>query len=125
MDATIRAAMRPLPSLLSEWTALLAGPVGWSLQFISSYAFALAVCYGCSSAPLHIGSIAGLVLSVGSGVLAYHNSRVAESAPLDPDDRRVARAKLMASVGMMTGALFTILIFAQWLAIVFLRACPP
>jgi len=117
-----------LPTLRSEWLGLLGAPAGWILQFFLIYPLTLAVCAGHTSLWLHACALLGFAAAVVGGLTALRNWRAADHAsPREAPEYSqapIGRARLMAIVGVMEGALFGILILAQWIAVITLDPCP-
>ena len=94
---------------------MLLPPIAWAVQLQAMW---LTSEYGCYTSDFlwnHVVSITGLVVSAIGWYIAYAEYRewaaIGDNAMHDPRSRR----RFMAMVGVMTGALFTVLIFAQWL----------
>ena len=97
------------------WVGLLLPTAAWAIQLQTVY---LTTEYGCKYGdfmPNHLVSIFALLASAVGGLVAWRNwldaGREWESTGGDETSRR----RFMAILGMLTGALFTLLIFAQWL----------
>ncbi|HEY0458432.1 MAG TPA: hypothetical protein VGC97_04720 [Pyrinomonadaceae bacterium] len=97
------------------WVGLLLPPAAWAIQLQTVY---LASEYGCkymNFMPNHLASVFALLLSIIGGVIAWRNwiesGKQWEAKEANPQ----SRSRFMAILGMMTAALFTLLIFAQWL----------
>jgi hypothetical protein len=108
---------------LGLWVGLLLPPAAWAIQLQTVY---LTSQYGCKYMdflPNHLVSIFALLLAVIGGVVAWRNWietgkkwKSEEASPID-------RSRFMAILGMLTGALFTLLIFAQWLPTILAVPC--
>lgn len=119
------AAESRRPSLLSEWVGLLGSPVSWLLQLQAIYSLTLWACDDGGRWPLHGAAMLGLVMATSSGMVAVRNWRlIGKGWPSDADEGRSARVRTMAALGMLSGALFSLVIVGQWLAIVMLNPCP-
>ena len=97
------------------WLGLLLPPAAWAIQLQTVY---LTSEYGCKYMdfmPNHLASVFTLLLSIIGGVIAWRNwieaGKTWEAKEANPIDR----SRFMAILGMLTSALFTLLIFAQWL----------
>ncbi|HEY8562458.1 MAG TPA: hypothetical protein VIL74_18920 [Pyrinomonadaceae bacterium] len=97
------------------WLGLLLPPGAWAVQLQTVY---LTSEYGCKHAdfmPNHLASVFALLLSVVGGVVSWRSwletGKKWDAQKADPIDR----SRFMAILGMLTSALFTLLIFAQWL----------
>lgn len=102
------------------WAGVLAGPVAWAVQLVAVYAMAAWRCDGGPAWPLHLGSLACLVVAAGGATLAWRDWRAVGGWPGASEEVAVGRTRLMSVVGVMTGSLFVLVIFAQWLAVIVL-----
>ena len=100
---------------LRLWIGMLLPPVAWSVQLEAMW---LTSEYGCYTSDFlwnHVVSLTGLIVSAIGWYIAYAEYRewaaIGDNAMHDARSRR----RFMAMVGVMSGALFTVLIFAQWL----------
>lgn len=109
------AATQPR-SVASLWLVLLGPPVIWLSQFEVKYVLA-ARPQTARHSLLMIGvSVVALALIAVLAVLARRQKEEAAGAPLDVAAGVVGRNRFMARVGLMTCALFSLLIVAQGLA---------
>lgn len=97
------------------WLGLMLPPAAWLIQLQTVY---LASEYGCKYAdfmPNHLASAFALLVSIIGGAVSWRNwlesGKGWNAQKADPTDR----SRFMAILGMLTAALFTLLIFAQWL----------
>ena len=112
-------------SSLRLWAGLLAGPVAWLVQFEAVYAVTPLVCAGGDLLPLHLIMLVGLIVALGGCALSWSDWRTAGRGwPSDADEGKFARARFMSVLGLLTGSLFSLLIVAQWLAVLLLDPCP-
>ena len=97
------------------WLGLLLPPGIWAIQFQTVYLTSEWACYAMDHTWNHVASIAALVISLFGVWVAYSEWKAAgggtEIESSDPETRR----RFMAILALMTGALFTALIFATWL----------
>jgi hypothetical protein len=106
------------------WAAVLAGPVAWAVQLQTVYALAAPAGEGWSEAPLHVVSLLCLLAAAGGGYLAHRGWRTVGGWPSGADEAATGRARLLTVLGQLTGALFAVVILAQWTAAVMLPAHP-
>jgi hypothetical protein len=104
------------------WAGLLAGPVGWFLAFLAVYALAAGAC-GQHAGRLHGLILLGLIVAGGGTVLAWRTWKAAGGEPGPKDEGMVARARLLSTLGLLGGCLFSLVIVAQWIAVAMLTAC--
>lgn len=107
------------------WAGVFSGPVAWAIQFQISYTLAPFICNHrwlalCS----HLVTVVLLVAAVGGGWLAHgHWRQLGGGWPKGGDAGTEGRTRFLSVVGMMTSALFSLLILAQWAASFFLDPC--
>ena len=102
-------------SPLMLWAGFLLPPLAWSIHLEVLY---LLSDYGCSNnnfAANHFASAAFLIVSLIGAGIAWSNWQ--RSGAVWPDDSSgaIPRSRFMSVLGLLTGALFSLLIFAQWL----------
>lgn len=103
------------PRALRLWIGFLGPPLIWAVQFQTVYLTSEWACYAMDFTWNHIASIVALVISVLASWVAYSEWRAAGGGTADESGDPATRRRFMAIVGMMSGALFTALIFATWL----------
>ena len=106
------------------WAAVLAGPVAWAVQELGVYVLAAPAAEGWSEVPLHLVSLVCLLAAVGGGYVAHRGWRTVGGWPSGADETASGRTRLLTVLGQMTGALFAVVILAQWLAAMMLPAHP-
>jgi len=115
MSSKRREELREPVSQLVLWTGLLLPPIAWSLQLESVY---LLSDYGCAYnnfTPNHIASAALLLLSLMGWMISWLNWRRSGSTWPNGGPGAIPRSRFMSTLGLLTGALFSALIIAQWL----------
>jgi hypothetical protein len=114
------------------WLGLLVGPTAWAAQLMANWAFGEVI--ACSPAARPVGVVLGvevnafnaivnvvlLALTVVSGVGAFVELRRIRSRP---DDTPAERATWLATAGVMTSALFTLLIAVSFIPLGLIRGC--
>jgi hypothetical protein len=63
----------------------------------------------------HVASVVAILVSLFGLWLAIFEWRAAGGGTDDEDANLRSRRRFMALIGILTGALFTVIIFAQWL----------
>src|SRR4051812_30869108 len=91
------------------WTGLLGGPVAWLVHFQAVYALAMPACAAGDGLALQLVTALCVAASGGAAWLAWRNWRVVRGWPSSSDAGAEARVRLMAVVGVMAGALFTLI----------------
>jgi|SRR3954447_8826222 hypothetical protein len=121
------------PSELGQWTGILGPPIAWMLHFQIAYFLVPRECSVQKHLALHVTFVVCFATSIACGVIAYgllglRAARVpAEQSggAVDtlPDEAASARPRFMAWVGVMSSAMFTLVILAQWIANFFIDPC--
>jgi hypothetical protein len=115
---------------MQRLTALLGGPVAWTLHFMASYGVVAVACaLGTSGAGVILGVMTVLLAAaaLASGLLAFLRWRTADgeartgSAPVG-QGRGDAERVLMV-VGMLGASLFTVAIVLQGVVPIFVPTC--
>ena len=115
MSRQRREELQEPVSQLMLWTGFLLPPIAWSLQLESVY---LLSDYGCAYnnfMPNHIASAALLLLSLIGWIIAWLNWQRSGSTWPNGGPGAVPRSRFMSALGLLSGALFSALIFARWL----------
>ena len=103
------------PRALRLWIGILLPPVVWAIQLQTIYLTSEWACYAADYKWNHMVSVTSLILSALGGFVAYSEWKAAgggtEDEKADPDSRR----RFMSILGLLTSALFTVVIFAFWL----------
>jgi hypothetical protein len=104
----------PISELLL-WTGFLLPPLAWSVCLEAIYLLSDYACLGGERLPNHIVSAAFLLVSLIGFGIAWSNWN--KSGAMWPDGRSgsIPRSRFMSALGLLAGALFSALIFAQWL----------
>ncbi len=97
------------------WIGLLLPPAAWIAQLQALY---LSSEFGCATSNFtknHIVVVVALVVALIGWAFAWHEwTKTRDDAAVDTGERDT-RSRFMALVGVMSGALFSLLIVAQWL----------
>ena len=110
-------------SIALQWFGLLAPPVAWLLNLEFGYSLAHAACHGSGMMPLHLASIAALVLAGLGGAAAL--ATWTRSGSTWPDDLAGAeqRSRMLAALGLGGAAFFLVTIVVQWIPSFVLNPC--
>jgi hypothetical protein len=100
---------------LRLWFGLLGPPAVWAIQFEAVYLGSEWACYSMDYRWIHVASIAALLVSVIALGISFSEWRAVGGGIADEDSDRNTRRRFMAILGMLTGVLFTALMFATWL----------
>lgn len=108
----------------SAWAAALAGPLAWFLNLEAVYALTPLACASGSRAGLHFTTFGCLAIAaMGAGLAWFNWVWAARSNPSDAEEGWEARVGFLSLLGLGSAALFTLLILAQWIAILVLDPC--
>ena len=102
-------------SELLLWAGFLLPPLAWSISLETLYLFSD---YGCtyeSFLPNHVVSVAFLIVSLIGLAVAWSNWQKSGATWPDDSSGSIPRGRFMSALGLLTGTLFSVLIFAQWL----------
>lgn len=114
------------PSPVSDfalWTSVLSGPVLFLLNLEVNYAMVDWACNTGHAWALSVAHVVALTLTIagtGLGVVLWR--RLGSTWP-DTNGGAASRARLLAAVGALGGALFAINIVAHWVPVVVIGAC--
>jgi len=115
------------PSKVLVWSALLFGPAAWAMQLQAVYFFTQLLCEGrAARIVLHsicAGCLALSLVGLAMGLIGWRATGGA--MPSETDREAIAHARLLSVEGILTRLLFSVVIIAQWLAVVFVPPCPP
>jgi hypothetical protein len=106
------------------WLGLFAGPAGLLVAQQGAYALAPRACETGNTAPLQAMALAGLIV-VGLGAwLAWRGWwDTGAGGPTDTADPKLARARFLSLLGLLSAPLFALLIVSQWVTIAVLDPC--
>jgi hypothetical protein len=105
---------RPRSELLL-WIGFLLPPLAWSAGLETLYLFSDYGCETLNFTPNHIVSATAFILSLIGGAVAWSNWQKSGSEWPTDASGAVPRSRFMSALGLLTCALFSTLIFAQWL----------
>lgn len=110
-------------STILLWMLALGPPVVWAIRFALSYALVPLVCLADFIVVLHVITVVTLSTVLGLGWLSSRFWQSTRVTPEHVDDAVMKRARFMALFGMMSAALFTLVIIAEGLANVMIDPC--
>jgi hypothetical protein len=100
---------------LRLWFGLLGPPTVWAIQFEAVYLGSEWACYSMDYRWIHVASTAALLISLFAFWIAFSEWRAVGGGTEDEITDQDSRRRFMAILGMLTGILFTALVFATWL----------
>jgi hypothetical protein len=101
------------------WLGVLTAPIAWSTQFLIIYALVMRVCKTQSSSSLHITSAVFIAIGIAAGILSWLNLGKAENAFEEERESIV----FMGRLGILTSAMFTLVMIAQVIPTFFIDPC--
>jgi nicotinamide riboside transporter PnuC len=99
--------------LLALWTGLLAGPLVWLMQLQAAYVLVGWACKSNSQLLLYLVTLVALLLVAGAGLLSWRCWKQTGRDWPNEAGGVVPRSRFMAVLGVLTSALFFVLILAQ------------
>ena len=97
------------------WIGLLLSPVAWAVQLQTVYLLSERGCATGNFLPNHIVSVIALILSMAGFFISWRSWQETGGEWKSEQAGTIPRSRFMAILGVLTGALFSLLIFAQWL----------
>jgi hypothetical protein len=111
------------PSIALQWFGLLAPPIAWLLNLEFGFSLVHAACHGSGMVPVHLASVAALVVAALGGAAALITwSRSGSDWP-DDAPGAVQRSRLMATLGLGAAAFFLVMILTQWIPAFIFNPC--
>jgi hypothetical protein len=102
---------------------VLAPPIAWLLNLEFGYSLAHAACHGSGMWPVHLASVAALLVASLGGAAAFATWR--RSGSDWPDDMAgvMQRSRMLATLGLGNAAFFILVILTQWIPAFVLNPC--
>ncbi|MDQ3819378.1 MAG: hypothetical protein M3362_17105 [Acidobacteriota bacterium] len=105
------------------WTGLLLAPLVWSTQMEINYLLVPYACMTGHRVVLYLVTLAALILAAAGGLISWRNWQEAgREMPDDAGDART-RSRFMAVLGLLTSAMFFVVILAQGIPNFILHPC--
>lgn len=125
MSETIESSrhFREPRGILMLWFAVLAAPTAWMAGLGLEYGLVRVACAGGGMVPLHLISLATLLLALAGGLVALREWRRAGGEWPGEGHGAESRSRFMAALGMLATPLFALLILAQWIALLTFNPC--
>ena len=106
------------------YAGLLGAPILWAIQFQLTYMLVPWVCTHRNGWLLPFIHLVFFALTLAAGVLSWREwKRVGATLPESQEEERLARTKFLGALGLMSVALFALLILAQTVTSFFLDPC--
>ena len=113
----------PPVSDLALWTSVLGGPFLFLLNLEVSYVMVDWACNTGNDWALHVVHFVSFVLSAACALLGLTLLRRVRNSGPESDRAADARSRLLATLGILSGALFAVSVFAQWIGVMVLGTC--
>ena len=125
VDVRTEAGPREHPPVsdLALWTSVLGGPFLFLLNLEVNYVMVDWACNTGNEWALHVVHLVSLVLSAACALLGVILLRRVRRAEPDTDRASDARSRLLATLGISSGTLFAVSVFAQWIGVMVLGTC--
>jgi hypothetical protein len=112
--------------LFAQWTGLLAAPAAWALQMQVGYTLVPWVCaHDAQAVSLHVITVVALLLSAAGAFISWRSWRKAGQEWPRDEGGAVGRSRFMGVLGLLTSAIFFLLILMQGVASFILHPCQP
>jgi hypothetical protein len=105
------------------WIGVLTGPLAALLQLQINYALVPRVCWSGREWELHLVSLLALAATAAAGLNSWRNWQKAGAAWEDDRGGVLPRSRFMSAVGIMTSALLSLVVVAQWIAVFVYSTC--
>ena len=110
-------------SIALQWFGLLGPATAWLLNLEFGYSLAQTACHGGGMAPVHLASVAALILAALGGVAALVTWRRSGSDWPQDVAGVLHRSRMFGALGLGSAALFLLIIITQWIAAFVLNPC--
>jgi hypothetical protein len=109
---------------LAIWSAVLGVPIVWALHLNLNYSIIEKLCQTRHTMWMHTISLICLVLVTAGTFLAWQEfHELPACATSDPEPERIERTRFVSALGILSGALFFVVIVATSLAQFFFDPC--
>ena len=107
------------------WAGALAGPAAFFLHLELDYVFVPWTCEHGNRWLLHLVALLAIAVTAAGAALSWRNlDRAGRDWPENADEGgSIARARFVAGLGVAMGALFLLVMLAQWIPIWILDPC--
>ena len=125
VDIRTEAGPREHPPVsdLALWTSVLGGPFLFLLNLEVNYVMVDWACNTGNDWALHVAHFVSLVLSAACALLGLMLLRRVQRTGAETDRAAVARSRLLATLGILSGSLFAVSVVAQWIGVMVLGTC--
>jgi hypothetical protein len=110
-------------SIAVQWIGVLAPAVAWLLNLEFGYSLAHSACHGSGMVPVHLASLAALVLAAVGAAAALLTWKHSGSDWPDDVSGALHRSRMLGALGLGSAALFLLMIITQWIPAFLLNPC--
>ena len=107
--------------LLMQWTGLLAGPFAWGLHMQVNYSLVPWVCKNGVEILIHLVTVLALLITALGAFAAWRTWQEGEETNVD--DAALSRTSFMGVLGLLTSAMFFLVIIAQEIPSYYFHPC--
>jgi hypothetical protein len=107
------------------WTGLLVPPIAWAFQLQANYVLVSRTCQQGSRWPLHLITLIALLITLAAGFGSWHARERVNGMRSDDEAGHSSVARFMAVLGLMTSAMFLLVIIAQAVPSFIFHGCQP
>lgn len=108
---------------ISQWAGVLTGPIVWLLQLQLSYSMVQTACETGRKWPLHLVSLIALLLVAAAAAVSWRVWKRLPEGSTEEGSPQESRSRFMALCGLVTSALFALVIVATEIPNWVLHAC--
>ena len=105
------------------WTSVLVPPLVFLLNLEVSYVMVDWACNTRNDWSLHVVHVVSFALAAGAGFLGLTLLRRVRSDAPEGGGGSDPRSRLLAMLGILSGSLFAVSVFAQWMTVMVLGTC--
>lgn len=106
----------------AQWAAVLGPPIIWALRFGLNYAAMPLACSADAVVLLHAANGVAILVLFGLAGVAHRFRRAAVAGMVGDDEQR-RRTAFMGRFGLMSAALFLVVVIAESLAVLMIDPC--
>ena len=114
---------RPPVSDLALWASVLTGPVVFLVNMEVNYVMTDWTCESGTTWALHLAHAIALAIIIAGGLLGLSLWRRVGGGWPDRGGGSESRARFLAAVGTLGGALFAVCTVAEWIGVMVLGSC--
>jgi len=114
---------RPLVETVLLWYGILGAPIVWLVRISAASALVPYACATGRTWTIHASTVIAFALSAAAGAIAWRGWRRWEHGSDDDGERPGSRSHLLALLGVLLSAMFTLAIVMEGLAPFYIGPC--